>query len=367
MELPSRAKKYHFGMIVLVLQHVDFHPDDISQFSNKMILFINMSNKHPKKMSCLLLIVLPCILLGAVAAWYRLIYRKPKLDIPSKDHVVVVSGAGGGFGSEICRQLVSNKWNARVIAIDVKKSFMERAFETELKDPKMASRMEMLECDIASNDHVERTAQEIKSILQKWNVDRVFALVNNAGIANSVNTKSRCGVVEYSEDELEQVFGVNVLGHARMLRTLYPVMKKTKKDEASSIVINVASVAGFYATRFFGFYAATKFAMVGLSDSLRREFKVLKDGLRVTCIEPGFSRTNIINLKPVDEKSEWATLMEDANKKVKPILGNAQPAKLVADTICDQIFSSNNLAHVMIDYWYMNLIWNLVYYTGFDI
>lgn len=321
-----------------------------------------------KKMFLVLLFTLAALIAGISYMINQ--KRKPLLDIPSQGRVVVVSGAAGGFGSLTCKELL-DKWQCRVIAIDINKQFLEDKFKTELSSEKIASRLQLIECDITQVDHVERAAKEIRQTLSNWNADSIFALVNNAGIANGISTKKRCGIVEHTEDELQQVFGVNLFGHVRMLRELYPHMTKThsKKDHSSpygSIVINIASVAGLVAPPFFGFYTSSKFAMVGLSDSLRREFKAVNNGMRLTCVEPGFSRTNILNLKPFDENSEYYDIAVKKQQEAKRLLDNAQDPSHVSSAICQQIFSSNNVPHLVIDHWYMKIVWHLFKMFGLD-
>ncbi|KAG2372704.1 hypothetical protein C9374_013606 [Naegleria lovaniensis] len=324
-------------------------------------------------MILVLLFTLAALIAGI--SYVIVLKRKPLLDIPSQGRVIVVSGAAGGFGSLTCKELL-DKWQCRVIAIDINQQFLEEKFKTELSSEKTASRLQLIECDITKVDHVERAAKEIRQTLSNWNADSIFALVNNAGIANAPGTKKRCGIVEYSEEDLQQVFGVNLFGHVRMLRELYPQMTKIVSEKNSSneknhsmygsIVVNIASVAGLVAPPFFGFYTSSKFAMVGLSDSLRREFKAVKNGMRLTCVEPGFSRTNILNLKPFDENSEYHDIAVKKQQDAKRFIDNAQDPAHVSSAICQQIFSSNNVPHLVIDHWYMKMVWYMLKVLGMD-
>ncbi|MBN9889298.1 SDR family NAD(P)-dependent oxidoreductase [Salipiger abyssi] len=109
---------------------------------------------------------------------------------------------------------------------------------------------------------------------------RIDVLVNNAGY----------GLVALAEatgaDKYRPLFEVNFFGLVEITRAVLPIMRKQR----SGHVINLSSYAGFIGTPGFGFYAATKFAVEGYSESLSREVKHL--GINVTVIEPGGFRSD---------------------------------------------------------------------------
>ena len=106
---------------------------------------------------------------------------------------------------------------------------------------------------------------------------RIDVLANVAGIGSS---PSLC---DSTDDELERVLAVNLLGSARLMHAVLPVMKAQRRGA----IVNVGSVAGEAGVM--GIYSASKFGLRGLSDSVRRE--VRSYGIGVTLIEPGFVRT----------------------------------------------------------------------------
>lgn len=109
---------------------------------------------------------------------------------------------------------------------------------------------------------------------------RIDVLVNNAGY----------GLVALAEattaDKYRPIFEVNFFGLAEMTRAVLPVMRRQR----SGHIINLSSYGGFIGTPGFGFYAATKFAVEGYSESLSKEVKHL--GIHVTIIEPGGFRSD---------------------------------------------------------------------------
>ena len=106
---------------------------------------------------------------------------------------------------------------------------------------------------------------------------RVDVLANVAGIGSS---PSLC---DCTDDELERVLAVNLLGAARLMHAVLPVMKAQRRGA----IVNVGSVAGEAGVM--GIYSASKFGLRGLSDSVRREVRSFNIG--VTLVEPGFVRT----------------------------------------------------------------------------
>ncbi len=106
---------------------------------------------------------------------------------------------------------------------------------------------------------------------------RIDVLANVAGIGSS---PSLC---DCTDDELERVLAVNLLGAARLMHAVLPVMKAQRRGA----IVNVGSVAGEAGVM--GIYSASKFGLRGLSDSVRREVRSFN--VDVTLVEPGFVRT----------------------------------------------------------------------------
>ena len=86
--------------------------------------------------------------------------------------------------------------------------------------------------------------------------------------------------------EFRAQFEANFFGLAAMIRAVLPGMRARRRGH----ILNITSVAGFVGFPGSGYYAASKHAVEGLSDSLGREVAPL--GIRVTCIEPGPFRTD---------------------------------------------------------------------------
>ncbi|AKF03587.1 SDR family oxidoreductase [Sandaracinus amylolyticus] len=109
---------------------------------------------------------------------------------------------------------------------------------------------------------------------------RLDALVNNAGV----------GLAGFQEqvatDELQRLFEVNVVAPHALTRLALPHLRASK-----GIVINVSSMAGRQALPGLGAYAASKFALEGMTEALRHEMRPF--GVRVVLVEPGPYQTDI--------------------------------------------------------------------------
>jgi NAD(P)-dependent dehydrogenase (short-subunit alcohol dehydrogenase family) len=113
-------------------------------------------------------------------------------------------------------------------------------------------------------------------------VESLDALVNNAGIAIAAPLEF------LPPDELARQLDVNVIGQVRVLQAFLPALRRSRGRRR---VVFVGSIAGRSALPFLGAYAASKFALEGMTDSLRVELAPW--GIDVTIVEPGTIATPI--------------------------------------------------------------------------
>ena len=125
----------------------------------------------------------------------------------------------------------------------------------------------------------ESVRSGVRTVLDR--TGRIDALVNNAGYALIGSSE------ETSIEEARDLFETNVFGVLRMSRAVLPIMR----GQGYGRIANVGSVVGFVPAPFQAIYAASKHALEGYSESLDHE--VRRFGVRVSVIEPGFTRTNM--------------------------------------------------------------------------
>ncbi|HEU4348009.1 MAG TPA: SDR family NAD(P)-dependent oxidoreductase [Actinoplanes sp.] len=105
---------------------------------------------------------------------------------------------------------------------------------------------------------------------------RIDGLVNNAGIGGLASVLA-------ADADVDRMIDVNLRAPIRLMRAVVPIMK----DQESGSIVNIGSVAGEVGIA--GTYSATKFALRGMTDSVRRE--LAGTGIGVTLIEPGYIAT----------------------------------------------------------------------------
>jgi NAD(P)-dependent dehydrogenase (short-subunit alcohol dehydrogenase family) len=182
--------------------------------------------------------------------------------------MVVVTGASSGIGRATATALCER--GLRVLA-GVRSDADAARFDD-------AAGIEPLIVDITEAADVAAVAERVDTLA--GNGFTLRALVNNAGIA--VNAP----VETIPLSEWRRQFEVNFFGHVAMTQALLPALL-----DSGGRVVNVSSIGGRVAGPTFGAYAASKFALEAMSDSLRREMGRL--GVDVVVVEPGAVGTPI--------------------------------------------------------------------------
>ncbi|OOW66629.1 short-chain dehydrogenase [Xanthomonas axonopodis pv. martyniicola] len=183
--------------------------------------------------------------------------------------VVLITGVSSGIGRAAAERF------ARTGCI-VYGSVRNRAKATPMNN------VELVEMDIRDAASVTRVVDGIVG-----HSGRIDVLVNNAG-ANLVGA-----VEETSVDEAAALFDINVLGILRTVQAVLPHMRASRKGR----IVNVSSVLGFLPAPYMGVYAASKHAVEGLSETLDHELRQF--GIRVTLVEPAYTKTSLGSNSPV--------------------------------------------------------------------
>jgi len=184
-----------------------------------------------------------------------------------KNKWVVVTGASTGIGRASAELLASHGFN---VYAGVRK-------ESDLQEFKQMDRVQPLKLDVTKPDEVQAAFQYIHD-----KGTGLYGLVNNAGIARGGP------LMDLPDKDLVAQFEVNLMGVHRVSRAMFPLLLASKGR-----IIMISSDSGFFATPFFGPYCASKFALEGYSDALRRE--LLPFGVKVVIIQPGRVTTPIWN------------------------------------------------------------------------
>jgi NAD(P)-dependent dehydrogenase (short-subunit alcohol dehydrogenase family) len=192
--------------------------------------------------------------------------------------VALVTGASSGIGRAIAHRLAAD--GLRVFGTSRKGS------AADMGDA------EMIPLDVCSDESVRAC---IDTVLQR--AGRIDVLVSNAGYLLS-------GAVEEATiDEAKAQFETNFFGAFRVIKAVLPTMRA----QGAGRVINVTSLAGVVPLPFWGFYNASKFALEGLTETLRYELKPF--GIRVSAIEAGSIKTRFYaddrKTMPINDYEPW--------------------------------------------------------------
>ena len=231
------------------------------------------------------------------------------------EKVAVITGTSSGIGFESALALAKEGYYTYATMRDTKKS--DKIKELGQKDN---LKIDVLELDVDDEGSVKTAMKKILDEKQ-----RVDVIVNNAGWG-------LWGCVEdVSVDEFKAQFETNFFSIIRLIQEVGPTMRK----QGSGKIVNISSVAGRIGFPASPAYISSKFALEGLSESLRLEMSPF--GIDVIIIEPGVIKTNFLNPVKLAKKSESDTAYSDITAKVvsgvKMMAEMGTPAKEVADTI----------------------------------
>jgi len=189
-------------------------------------------------------------------------------------YVAIVTGASSGMGYAICKELLNK--NYTVIMVSKNEKNLKKAFN-QLNGDKY---MEI--CDVRNSSSVKKLFDKLFSLFSKIDI-----LVNSAGVSIHGDFE------KLSSRDFDEVIDTNLKGTFNVTLEAWKRMKKI----GSGHIINISSISGFRGYPSGSIYAASKFGVNGLMDSLALEGQ--ECGIKVTNICPGQVDTNIWN--PDDE------------------------------------------------------------------
>jgi NAD(P)-dependent dehydrogenase (short-subunit alcohol dehydrogenase family) len=201
-----------------------------------------------------------------------------------------ITGCSTGFGRELARLVLARGWRAVVTARDA-----ARVSDLVTDDHGLA-----LSLDVTDQEQVDAA---VAAATKRFG--RVDVLVNNAGYGYQST------IEEGQEAEIRAQFDANVFGLFALTRAVLPLMRA----QGSGHVINITSVAGLIGFPGSGYYAASKHAVEGFSDSLAAEGAPL--GIKVTCVEPGPFRTDWAGRSLRQTPNRIAAYADTAGKRLE--------------------------------------------------
>ncbi|MBM7406396.1 MULTISPECIES: oxidoreductase [Sphingomonas] len=216
--------------------------------------------------------------------------------MPPSSPVWFITGCSTGFGRELATRVLERGWRAVVTA-------RNRDSVADLVEDR-EDRALALALDVTDAAQI---ATAVNAAEDKFG--RIDVLVNNAGYGY------QSSIEEGEEAEIRAQFDANVFGLFALTRAVLPILRAQR----SGRILNITSVAGLIGFPASGYYAASKHAVEGWSDTLRAEVAPL--GIHVTCIEPGPFRTDWAGRSLRQTPSRIADYAETAGKRMDDTRG----------------------------------------------
>ncbi|MFC8149565.1 3-ketoacyl-ACP reductase [Bacillus paralicheniformis] len=207
-----------------------------------------------------------------------------------QNKTALITGGGRGIGRATAIALA--KEGVQIALIGRTAANLEKAAE-ELKA--FGVKVSVAAADVKDLTAVERAVQSVKGELGQIDI-----LINNAGIGGFA------GFLEQSPEEWENIVQVNLMGVYNVTRAVLPEMIERKAGD----IINISSTAGQRGAAGTSAYSASKFAVLGLTESLMQE--VRKHNIRVSALTPSTVATDLaIDSKLTDGNPERVMQPED--------------------------------------------------------
>lgn len=177
-----------------------------------------------------------------------------------KNKPILITGCSSGIGLHLAQTLKESGY--QVFASARKQADVEKLTQLGLR---------CLQLDVANSASIKAAVE----ILLAETDGKLYALINNAGFGQA-------GAVEDLKREvLREQFETNLFGLVELTNSVLPIMHQ----QGYGRIIQISSVLGFVAMPFRGAYIASKFALEGISDTLRLELK--NTNVYVSLVEPG--------------------------------------------------------------------------------
>ena len=242
---------------------------------------------------------------------------------------VLITGISTGIGKSIAIKLLEKKF---YVIGSVRKA--EDASELESMYP---DNFKSIVFDVTNKDDIYNSVSIVEDFL-KQKKSYLCSVVNNAGIAIG-------GPIRYIDIEIfKKQFDVNFFGLINVTKAFLDLLIESNKYPLKNKIINIGSISGKRSYPFVGPYTASKFALEGLTDSLRRE--LLIHNLDVVLIEPGPIKTPIWSKVPNIEdnpflNTEYEIPLRKFNKGYIKLGVDGFPPKMIGERVV-KILSTNN-------------------------
>lgn len=222
-----------------------------------------------------------------------------------KDKVALITGSGRGMGKSIALRFAEEGADV-IINYNVNQKTAEEVYK---KIKLIGKNALLIKANVSNEDEVRNMFEKV---IEKYN--KLDILVANAGI-------ERLGLIVDTPVEMwDEIFDVNAKGVFLCCKHAIPYLMKNKKGT----IINMASAAGKTGWKYFGAYCASKFAVIGFTQSLAME--LAEHNITVNAICPGAVDTDMLYY----EYDKLAEIKQDTVEDEAKTLLNSIPIKRIS-------------------------------------
>lgn len=215
---------------------------------------------------------------------------------------VIVTGASGGIGSHTAIALADRGSNLALVSRSA-----DRLQQIRMWCEEKGIKAITITADIGKEDDTGKIVSETEA-----GIGPVDILINNAG---AMSFKQ---IADYSGDEVRDIVMTNIYGPIRLTQAVLPGML----ERGEGRIVNIGSIFGSLSFPYFGIYSATKCAVRGFSEALRRE--IMNSGVGITYVAPRGTRT-----------SQSAEFLEMAKKTGMNLDSPEKVARIVVSAIME--------------------------------
>ena len=234
-----------------------------------------------------------------------------------KNKIVFITGASAGIGKACAEVFAEAGANLILSARRIEK--INKLADKLIEENQI--KVKTVKLDVRNYEEVRNT---ISSLDDDWG--KIDILINNAGLARGFDK-----IYEGKIEDWNEMIDTNIKGLLYVTRQILPLMVAREKGH----VINIGSIAGHFTYPNGNVYAATKFAVNALSQSIRMD--VLDKGIKVSSIDPGLVETefSVVRFSGDEEKAK------NVYSGIEPLTGRD-----IAEIV---LFCANRPEHVNIN------------------
>ncbi|KAF8519345.1 NAD-P-binding protein [Hysterangium stoloniferum] len=248
----------------------------------------------------------------------------------SRKKVALVTGcSNGGIGYHFCTKLLDRDFIVYATARSLDAM-------TDLEHPNVKKAI----LDVTKNEHAEKV---IESIME--DEGQIDMLINNAGTLAPGKFLLLRPLIDWTADEMKEVFEANVFSILRISRLVIPYMAKRRQG----FIMNVGSIVGEVPTPWMGIYETTKAAVKVFTEVLEMECRPFN--IDVMLLAPAGVKTNIYNNYQnfqFREGSLYAKFLYHVRKRLRGMGDKAMPASNFAESVISKAVQRNPPKYILL-------------------